>query len=202
MSTDPSSTEHLTSTELAGYLDGRLDATSSLRLESHLASCADCRAEMADVRALLASPEAERAAATGLPRRARARTWLAAAAVVAIAGVPLLQRFVAPREQAPAVRAAPTRQAVIDVIAPREGSADGAAVVFTWHAVQDATTYRLTVTDSSGAPLLTRATTDTTVSAPAERTLVRGRVYLWYVDGLRRDGRTSSSGIHSFSMAR
>jgi hypothetical protein len=90
----------------------------------------------------------------------------------------------------------------IDVLAPRDRPVDAAAIVFSWRPVEGASTYRLTVTDSSGAPLFTTATSDTTAAPPAGTTLRRGSSYLWYVDGLTSDGHTVSSGVRSFTTLR
>ncbi|MBX6371084.1 MAG: zf-HC2 domain-containing protein [Acidothermus sp.] len=89
---------------LGSYVLGALDPGERGRVDAHIASCADCRDELASLAALpgllsrvsVAEVEAEPAAvdATLLPRilarvaaerrRARRRAWLVAAAVVAV----------------------------------------------------------------------------------------------------------------------
>ena len=48
-------TTHLTEDLLNGFVDGALEAGARREVESHLAGCASCRAEAAELRALLAS---------------------------------------------------------------------------------------------------------------------------------------------------
>jgi hypothetical protein len=153
MSNNPDSISHITSEDLAAYLDRRLEATVSARLERHLADCAECRADLVDARSLLESMDAS-PAPPQIVRPRRARIWVAAAAVLIIAILPLAQRVVQPRGS-PALRATPMARSSIDVLAPRDRPVDAAAIVFSWRPVEGASTYRLTVTDSSGAPLFT-----------------------------------------------
>lgn len=197
MSADLESTSHLTDEELAAYLDRTLDARLLARFDAHLADCADCRADVIDVRALLE-------ARTGLPvesqlaRGRRAVTWLAAAGILTIAFLPLLRGGVRSRDQSPVVRAPSSAPSRIETIAPLDKQVLSSVVAFTWRSVEGASTYRLTVTDSSGAAVFNAMTSDTSVTPPADVEIRRGASYLWYVDGLTTDGRTLSSGIHSF----
>lgn len=201
MSNNPDSRSHITSEDLAAYLDRRLQPTVSARLERHLADCAACRADLVDARSLLESTDASLAPRQVLRPR-RARIWVAAAAVLTIAILPLAQRVVQPSGNSPPTRATQRARPSIDVLAPRDQAVDAAAVVFSWRPVEGASTYRLTLTDSSGTPLFTMATTDTSTAPPAGTILRRGSSYLWYVDGLTSDGHTMSSGVRSFSTLR
>ena len=191
---------HITSEELAAYLDGRLNGALQARVEDHLADCALCRSELVEARALLALPGIDSARS----RRARAPrpwAWLAAAGIVAIAALPLMRQMVGSNDIHFAERTAQPARSAIEVVSPPNQRVDVAALVFAWRPVAGAGTYRLTVTDSSGTPLLTVVTRDTTHTA-ADVALHRGGSYLWYVDGLTSDGRTVTSGIQSFSTAR
>ncbi|HEY2855584.1 MAG TPA: zf-HC2 domain-containing protein [Gemmatimonadaceae bacterium] len=201
MSTDSASLPHLTSEELAAYLDDRLDSRSIARLESHLSDCRECRAELVATRALVESSIATTDRRLTAPA-IRARTWLAAAAVIAITVLPLIGRSLHSRSDTAPVRATPERPPAIAVLAPDNRSADAARVTFVWRPVESARTCRLTVTDSAGAPLFTVATSDTVVSPPANGHLERGTSYLWYLDCLTSDGVTVSSGIRSFATDR
>ena len=189
---------HLTSEELAAYIDGRLEPAQSARVESHMADCADCRADLVATRPLLA--EASLRMHRG--RSWRGAAWLAAAAVIAIAFVPLLQHAIGSRGNNPQVRATQTSRAAIEIVSPRSASVDAESVVFAWRPVAGASTYRLTLTDSSGEPLFNGSTAETTFTGAARAKLHRGSSYLWYVDALASDGRTVSSGIRSFTTSR
>jgi hypothetical protein len=74
--------------------------------------------------------------------------------------------------------------------------------VFTWRAVEGAGTYRITITDSAGTPVFTATTTDTSIVPPSSQPLAHGGSYLWYVDALRNDGTTWSTGVQSFTTTR
>ena len=196
---------HVTSEDLAGYLEHRLDRESALRVESHMGDCAACRADLVQIRALIGALPSSRES----PHRYRSwprRGWLAAAALVVAALVPLARSAERRHGQAPVMRTAPSSAARIAVVAPdpaaQDRPVDPEKVVFTWRAVDGAGTYRITVTDSAGTPVFTTPTTDTSITAPPDLRLVHGGSYLWYVDALRSDGTTWSTGVQSFSTTR
>jgi anti-sigma factor RsiW len=97
---------------LGAHLDNELDVRSSLEIEAHLADCAPCRAELADLRTLheAAAVHLERFAptsafaarlATAVPRKTRPRGgWLAGAAIGALAVAALVLLLVRPGENA------------------------------------------------------------------------------------------------------
>jgi len=201
MSADSTLESHITSEELAAYLDRRLEASSSARIENHMADCGECRADLVEARSLLATTNAS---AFSLPagRASRTRVWFAAAGIVALACLPLLRWAVPSPGVTPSLRAAPTFKPRVEVIAPDNRLVDAAAVVFIWRSVEQASTYRLTLTDSSATPLFTMVTTDTAATTPAGIQLRRGASYLWYVDALTSDGHTLSSGIRLLSTSR
>src|SRR5207302_10761246 len=110
-------------------------------------------------------------------------------------------RRIAPSE---GVRAAAGRGAAasiqVPVIAPPSDSAvDAARVVFVWRSMEPRGPCRLTLMDAAGARLWSISTRDTWVTLPVEVRVAPGRTYLWYVDALAGDGRSSSSGVRSFS---
>ena len=191
---------HVTSEELAAYLDGRLGGAVQARVEGHLADCAACRSELVESRALLASPDIGSAPARRT-RASRPWAWLAAAGIVAIATLPLMQQMASSRHLSRAERAVQPTRAAIDVVSPPHERVGITGLVFAWRPVAGASTYRLTVTDSAGTPLSTVVTRDT-IHAAADIALHPGGSYLWYVDGLTTDGRAVTSGIQSFSTTR
>ncbi len=200
MSAESHSLPHLTSEELAAYLDGLLDAKSAARLESHLSQCRECRAELVATRELVESAAAAARRRETAPAW-RARRWLAAAGIIAVALLPLIERGRRARDDTAQVRAASSGPLAITVVAPK-ATFRVVTVTFIWRPVERATSYRLTVTDSAGASLFTVATSDTVASLPANTHLERGASYLWYLDCLMTDGRTVSSGIQSFAIAK
>jgi hypothetical protein len=62
-------------------------------------------------------------------------------------------------------------------------------------------TYRVTVTDTTGATRWTTETPDTAVTLPASARLEPGARYYFYVDALRADGWSVQSGPRTFTTA-
>ena len=201
MRADLDSKSHLTDEDLAAYLDRNLDATSLARFDTHMARCAECRADFVEARSLLESTDAL-SVSSRLVLGRRAVIWLAAAGILTIAFLPLLRREGRLGEGSKAVRAPSSAPLRIEIVAPPERQVASSAVVFTWRSVEGASTYRVTVADSAGSALFNTVTSDTSVTPPAGVEIRRGGTYLWYVDGLTSDGRTVGSGIHSFSTQR
>ena len=201
MSADSTLESHITSEELAAYLDRRLGASASARIESHMADCGECRGDLVEARSLLATTIAPAFSLSG-GRASRTRVWFAAAGLVALACLPLLRRAVPSPGVTPSLRAARTLQPRVEIIAPDNRLVDAATIVFMWRSVERASTYRLTLTDSSATPLFAMVTTDTTATTPSGIQLRRGTSYLWYVDALTSDGHTLSSGIRLLSTSR
>src|SRR5947208_9880810 len=73
---------HLGAEEVVAYVDGAIPEEERGRIQAHLAACADCRAEVRDVRAVVR-------AHPGV-RPARRRFWIPAAAAAAAAAIVLL----------------------------------------------------------------------------------------------------------------
>lgn len=206
MSPNEQRSEHLSAADAAAYLDGRLDAADRARAESHLAACSDCRQELVELRTLLANadPSADTGAASRVApavghrgRRRSVALGVAAAAAVVLVAVATTSR----RPSATAERAlSDAGEARLATHAPSDGVAPG-RVVFVWAPAGPASSYRLTLTDSGGAPVWSTGTTDTVVALPQDTRLVPGRRYHWYVDALVGDGQTITSGVRSFSTA-
>ena len=185
--------EHLSSEELSAYLSNTLSATEREGVERHLVVCAECRAELV---------EGQRALATAPTSRRSNRDWfglagLAAAAAVLIAVWPRgeISRSPEPVERNAPQIAAPTS---LSIVSPSpEGELDASTRAFTWRR-DDGSSYRLTITDEAGRSIWSQATQDTTLVLPASIKLTSDSRYFWYVDALRSDGRSVTSGINSF----
>jgi len=183
---------HLTAGDLAGYLDRVLPPPERQRVESHLAECDECRAELVQVARVV--------------RGRRQRRWMIALPAAAAAGVALLLlvRPVATPPGEPVTRgggdepgatvvavAAPVEDAVV----PRGGT------TFVWRPLREEASYRVTVTDATGGVVWTGSTSDTALALPPTVSLAGGRSYFWYVDALLPDGRSATSGVRSFRTA-
>lgn len=73
-----------------------------------------------------------------------------------------------------------------------------AGLRFVWRSAGPAATYRLTLTDPSGAPVWTSSAPDTAVVLAETVKLEGGRAYFWYVDALLPDGRSATTGVQQF----
>jgi hypothetical protein len=189
--------DHLSSEELSAYLSNVAGETERENVERHLLSCAECRAELIDgQRALATVPSSKRVN----------RTWygvagLAAAAAILVSVWPSRE---VDRALQPVERNTPPASAAgaITIVSPVPGSQmDASSRTFTWRR-DDGSSYKVTVTDETGRSIWSLTTQDTTVVLPSSVELAPGSRYFWYVDALRPDARSVTSGINSFSTAR
>lgn len=82
---------HLSGETLAEFVDGTLDASARKRVIEHMGVCSDCRSLAIGTWDAAAGHESRAAMAS--PSRMRPYYWVAAAVVIAIAAVPLAERF-------------------------------------------------------------------------------------------------------------
>lgn len=191
------STPHLSSAQVADLLDERLEPDDRDAVITHLAACADCRHEVAELHGALAVVGDRR------PRR----RWIAGLAIVAAAAVafvaipPRMISHRAARDDASETRnaeGAPLASvARIGVVAPGEGDQLSTAG-FVWKSVGGGSSYLLTVQDTAGSVVWTTTVTDTTAVPPPSAKLAPGARYFWSVDARLGDGSSSTSGAHSF----
>jgi anti-sigma factor RsiW len=192
---------HLNSEELAAYLDRRLPADERHRVEAHLAQCAECRSEVVEVTRVLQSRPRE--------RHWYRRRWMIGAAAAAVllfglfgplsdSGPPRTDTFRAPDRLADV-----NREGSVVALSPAAGTVVSPnAVVFAWRGAGADVLYRLAVTDAEGKVVWTESTPDTVFNLPRTVALGRGRTYYWYVDALRPDGSSATTGVHRFLTAR
>jgi anti-sigma factor RsiW len=200
MTVDPDTNSHLSVEELAAYVDGRLDTRDLERAESHLASCAECRAELVEIRAIVAEGVAKQAPRPVLERYGRLAGVLTAAAAVIIVAAIAVGRM--PRNAVDPERLRlDTREnrGAFALVSPSESTVPARGSVFRWHSASTASTYRLTITDSAGTPVWSQTTGDTSVVLPDSVVLRTGARYRWYVDALGADGRSATTGVRSFT---
>ena len=195
------STNHLTESDIAGYLDQDLDADARRRIEAHLDRCAECRSELIETRRLANGKQSIKA----VPR-SRRRWWIPAAVAAGVAGLLLLRPGspTAPTSTAagPLERPAPgpsESMPRIDVVTPVDGATIAPHQVrFQWRS-RAADSYRVTLLTETGEPLWTEETSDTALTLPATITLEVGRLYFWRVDAVA-DGVSATTGIHKFEV--
>jgi len=181
---------HLDPGEVALHVAGTSPPGERAKIEAHLALCDRCTDEVV---------AAWRFAGRRRMRPALLGVGIAAAA--AIAGLLLLPPGRAPSPTAPVVRGAGADSArALMVVTPRDRDTVSRPVVLTWRSRPDMATYKISVAEANGDSVWALVTEDTTVSLPDSVRVAPGRDYLWYVDGLKADGRALTSGIHQFRL--
>jgi anti-sigma factor RsiW len=194
--TIPMTDPHLSVVTIAAYVDGTLDRDARAEADRHLATCATCRGELAEVADLIVD----------LPSARRSRTWRTLAGTLAAAGVVGLlfaSSARAPDRSTPTERTTSAAAATLEIVEPpAAGTAgelrDGRVV---WRAVEPLATYRVTVADTTGATRWSAETPDTVVVLPSSVRLQAGARYYLYVDALRADGWSLQSGPRAFTTA-
>lgn len=187
---------HLDPDVIAGYVDGRLGSAERTGAEAHLAACHACRHELLAVRELVASYR------PATPRLRAVIPLAAAAALFLAVGLPMFAGRGERLLPGTPIRRPGAEAAVVRAMSPSAGSslAAGAPVAFVWGAAEPGSTYRLTLVDEAGVMVWSTETGDTTALLPGHIALTSGQTYFWYVDALRSDGRSLTSGAHSFSV--
>jgi hypothetical protein len=189
--------EHLSSEELAAFLADSLTDAERKEAERHLVSCAECRSELIEGQRAISSLPSKR-----LDRRWFAVAGVAAAAAIVIIFLPRTELIRNPAGVEREVQSATTDAGAVSIVSP---SADGELAAlpgtFVWRKNDDAS-YKITVTDASGRPVWSAATSDTSIALPDTVRLARATQFFWYVDALRSDGRSVTSGVNNFHTPR
>ena len=188
--------EHLSSEELGAFLANSLTDMERDAVERHLVACSQCRSDLVEAqRAVISAPSSQ---------RADRRRWAAVASLAAVAAILIA---VWPHGEVvlnsvPVERTALAVAGTVTIVSPSaNGEIDETTPAFTWNK-DDGSSYRITVTDEGGRPLWSESTGDTSVVLPATTRLARNARFFWYVDALRPDGRSVTSGINVFRTPR
>jgi anti-sigma factor RsiW len=173
---------HLPPEALAGYLDDALPGEERRQVELHLASCAECRTELAEVREL--------------QRARRRRRWVAVLAPAAAAAVLLVIALPRQAETPSGIRSRSDAEQPLGIVSPTP-SAEAAPgpITFTWRSAGPGAGYTFTLQEASGRVVWTSAVADTVTVLPDSIALAPGRTWFWVVDALLPDGRSLSTGI-------
>jgi hypothetical protein len=182
---------HLSAGKVTAYLAGSLDTAGRAEVEAHLAECEECRTEIIEV--------------ARLAREGKRFPWhvvIPLAAAAGVVGILLLDpsRSRTAADGHPVVRSPDTPDSVagVAVVTPGPGATLHTGFELTWHQVQDASVYRVTVSDERGDSVWAGSTPDTTLVLPSGTIVRSNRLYFWYVDALLKDGRSVSSGLQEF----
>lgn len=170
---------------LAGYLDGGLPDEERVRVEMHLASCHECRSELADIRRLQRRQPGQR----------MLLLFPAAVAAALLIAIALPRQRVTPsaiRSAAPAE----TRLAVVSPAPDAEIASD--QIRFMWRSAGNDASYTFTLQKTDGSVVWTSSTTDTITVLPESVVLRAHETWFWSVDALLPDGRSLSTKATKF----
>ena len=173
---------------LAAFVDGTLPLAERAAIESHLADCDDCRADVI-------------AAVRFAPPRVTVRRWyLPAAAAAAV-----LLVIAIGRERAPMVTREPVmREPVISTteapvaLAPR--GVVSRPVRLVWTPVAFADRYRVTLFDDAGRAIYETQTRDTSTVVPDSIHLEPRQPYFWKMEAQTGWNRWVASELIEFSV--
>jgi hypothetical protein len=183
------SDQHLDPKDVVAYVDGVAPPSERVRIESHLATCAECRDEVADAGRIIAT--------LPRPRSARRIVTVSAAAIAAT-----LLVFLWPRA-APDLTARHRESPVTTTIAPTVVMPIGAvesADRFVWSSVPHAGFYEFRVFDPDGSVVWEGQTRDTVLAPPPTIGLRAGHSYYWKVEAHTGIDRSTSTQLVEFSI--
>lgn len=173
----------------------------------HVADCAGCRVQVAELAAGLSSPavasEVERLgrAGSGAWRRSILALGAVAAAVaitVAVARAPGSSRAAV----SPVYRDAPSATAARPAVVTPVDGVTSLPVRLVWRTTGEATQYRVTVFAAEGSIMWEGLTKDTTVAVPDTVALAGGVAYWWRVEARVGFDRWIQSAVTPFTIDR
>jgi hypothetical protein len=207
--------------QIAGYVDGGLDAAARERVERHIVDCGPCLALVGllcrerDADAIEPVPQdvraPSRAQATSRPQRRwqTATPWAAAAALVL--AVPLLLQLgrnldhsieQQGRSDPPATRTSMSTGAGLQVLAPGVGAAvDPRRMSFHWTEVAGTPYYDVRIVTDAGDVVVQQRVIGTTWRPPAQLNLQPGAEYYVHIDAYPSGDKAVSSDHVLFRVA-
>ena len=180
--------QHLRSGEVAAFIDGGLTPGDRARVAGHLASCSECRSELAAaVDTLRTAPST---------RRTATRVGLAAAvlALILLRSLPFPGGGRASQRREPSISATAPPVA----IAPRGSSLTSSPLI--WTRVSGADRYRVQLLDSAGTAIWHSETDDTAAALPDSVRLSPGASYFWRVEARTGWERWLPSELQYFTV--
>lgn len=218
---------HIEAEDLAAYLDGGLPEARRSEVETHLAGCSACRAELVDVTEVVAGhagtdldsdEEGEPTPSTttvgggapsvGVAGGRRWTPWLAGAgglAAAAAAAMILLSPGTPQDGAAPdRLRSGPQITDEIVRLTPLNAEADvtdaGVVLTLSWEPASGELTYRVSVTDAAGELLASAETTESSLTLDGIESASSGDLLFWYVDATLANGESASTGVQSVTV--
>jgi len=201
--TPPVRVTHLTSDEVAAYLDVRCPGHDRRHIDPHLAECDSCRAEVLEVRAMLKSAPRDRR--SNIPVVAKVG---AVAAAILLVVLPLRDRR---RSSVDPEGGRVTERAVLPdaghdsvvIVAPAlDAAVAPGSVTIVWRRGDGDAQFRVELLNERGDIRWSTTTRDSIVSVPDSVSLSPASTYVVYVDALRADGTSVRSAPRTFTVGR
>ena len=201
--------DHLSDSEISGFLDRDLSAEERSSVETHLESCRSCRAAILEVSRLaesyqIASADSEAvipAASRRRTRRLQAGVAIAAAAALAIVWLGSGRGGTQTASMRGATTIAADRRPGIDVISPAEDVlASRNGLRFVWKSAGTGL-YQFALLDETGKTVVELEVSDTVLVLPSEIRVEPGHLYFWRVDAMA-DGIAASSEARKLRLGR
>lgn len=183
---------HMNELQIAAYLDRGLSIPDRDRLEEHLATCSECRANVLEAQALVARVRR--------PRKTFYGIGLIAVAAAMLLMIRPISKSPDTNTTSPLTRDIPTTGQILGY-APT-GEVPVRAVRFAWAPVAGVMTYRLTVSAADGTPVWSTSINDTLAILPESIPLRSDNRYYWVVDALLSDGSPRTTGLREFGTVR
>jgi hypothetical protein len=161
--------------------------TAQLAVLEHVATCAPCRADFDLLRTAHAAANDVTASVVSRPR------WIPVLAAAAVIGV--ISLTVSRTRSDDVVRGAGGDSVGVQLIT---ASRSDSVTLLQWHAVPQAVSYRVEVTDASGSLAFSAETADTVSRVPA----ARGSALRWSVEAKMLDGTTLTSRVDTLEPRR
>ena len=193
--------EHLSSDDVAAYVESRVSDAERRRIDSHLSACDLCRAEIIEVRSMIRSVPPARMA----PRTLGVIGAVAAGLVlIAIPWRDLRRSATGGADVATERAVLPDagRDSVVIVAPVPNASVVSEPLTFVWlRGVNDAQ-FRVTLLNTRGDIRWVTTTRDSAVVVPDSAIRYAGESYVFYVDALRADGTSARSSPRTFTVRR
>lgn len=193
--------EDISPEEMAGYIDDCLSGEERASVEARLARSPELRVELVAATRIKVAEEASKPRRSSPWKAGVGILLAAAAAVIVVVAIPNRNRD-GRQSAAPAERRVEAEDGGhVSLLTPVDaGTLPLISANFAWRSEGDAS-YRITIADATGATVWTTLMKDTTATLPPTVLLQTGNNYYWYVDALRSDGSSISSGPRSFKVS-
>lgn len=201
--------DHLSESDIAGFLDHDSTIDERSRVERHLEECPECRHSIVDVRRITSGfkPPSESSPTVRLSVRHR-RRWIpltmgaALAASLAVVWIARPnERESLPNLERDGTAASEGARGSVVVATPEDDEVlPPDSIEFSWRST-GGSLYRLTIQDETGAPVIRRETPDTLIALRPGSVLTPNQLYFWRVDAIT-DGVTASSPVRKFRVSR